>query len=539
MSFSNYLYFLSLIKELRSKNITEGKNFLRRNYSGLSGHLRERRYLLMTKRGPVEYVFSLKHYVVLFSIFIFGLISSSSIFMSFLINVLKDDLVSSAKATPIIIAEFIDYRALEVKRIEFKLKNFKTDFLEENNKFTFNKKRFYDPGRYAFFQNKYYQHITNNFKKFPSPIKEISIKSIENQRKKVFLSNTFLENEGLIFNPIELKVEIASIRQGLSSLIIPNYSIKNEGIELDNMELQKNPLLNFISWLKSPEIFENNKNLIINDVIESGAKFLSNEEIVNIKDKLKKEKKVKLDLSSRNNPINSFLTKKTLSISPVQMPPEAEAYRILSGFDSEILQFSDLLKLLSINLNDDLSNKIIQVLERRDLVAPDNPIFFKQLTDRVSITNDLRQALNFIPLKAPMDYYYVSSKYGMRKDPKTKKKRFHKGIDLAGTWHEDVLAPADGIIIFAGGNGGYGKMIKIKHDYGIITSYGHLQKILVKKGQRIKIGDRIGKMGSTGRSTGQHLHYEIIVNGKHVNPALFIREGKKLLTRNILQASSS
>ena len=126
----------------------------------------------------------------------------------------------------------------------------------------------------------------------------------------------------------------------------------------------------------------------------------------------------------------------------------------------------------------------------------------------------------------------------MRKDPKTKKKRFHRGIDLAGTWHEDVLAPADGVVIFAGGNGGYGKMIKIKHRYGIVTAYAHLQKVLVRKGQKVNIGTRIGKMGSTGRSTGQHLHYEIIVNNKHIDPGIFIKEGKKLLTRNILQAAS-
>ena len=94
------------------------------------------------------------------------------------------------------------------------------------------------------------------------------------------------------------------------------------------------------------------------------------------------------------------------------------------------------------------------------------------------------------------------------------------------------------IVIFAGGNGGYGKMIKIQHRYGIVTAYGHLQKVLVRKGQKVNIGTRIGKMGSTGRSTGQHLHYEIIVNKKHIDPGAFIKEGKKLLTRNILQAAS-
>jgi murein DD-endopeptidase MepM/ murein hydrolase activator NlpD len=88
-------------------------------------------------------------------------------------------------------------------------------------------------------------------------------------------------------------------------------------------------------------------------------------------------------------------------------------------------------------------------------------------------------------------------------------------------------------------DGGYGGNEEIKHRYGIVTTYGHLQKITVSKGQKVVIGNRIGKMGTTGRSTGQHLHYEIWVNKKHIDPFIFIKEGKGLLTRNILQVSSN
>ena len=243
---------------------------------------------------------------------------------------------------------------------------------------------------------------------------------------------------------------------------------------------------------------------------------------------LKENQNLDQNFSNNDQPIN-----------PAKMPLEAEAYRILAGFDNEILQFQDLLNSLSLDVGNKISSRIQSVLENRNVVSPDSPLFFKMLTDRTSLTKDLRLALNYIPLKAPMDYYYISSKYGYRKDPITKKKRFHPGIDLAGTWHEDVLAPADGTVFFAGTNGGYGKMVKIRHKHGIVTTYGHLQKILVRNGQKVTIGNRIGKMGTTGRSTGQHLHYEIWVNKKHVDPFIFIKEGKKLLTRNILQASSN
>ena len=90
MNFNNFLYIFSFFNGVRTKRVTEGKHFFLRNYSGLSWHLRERRYLLMTKRGPVEYVFSLKHYLACFAVFLFGLCSSLTILSSFIINVIKD-----------------------------------------------------------------------------------------------------------------------------------------------------------------------------------------------------------------------------------------------------------------------------------------------------------------------------------------------------------------------------------------------------------------------------------------------------------------
>ena len=122
MNLNNFIYIFSFFNGIRNRKITEGKQFFIRNYSGLSWHLRERRYLLMTRKGPVEYVFNLKHYLICFSVFIFGLCSSLSILVAFITNVIKEDLVSSAVATPIIVADFIDYRALDVKyKVEDKI----------------------------------------------------------------------------------------------------------------------------------------------------------------------------------------------------------------------------------------------------------------------------------------------------------------------------------------------------------------------------------------------------------------------------------
>jgi murein DD-endopeptidase MepM/ murein hydrolase activator NlpD len=106
--------------------------------------------------------------------------------------------------------------------------------------------------------------------------------------------------------------------------------------------------------------------------------------------------------------------------------------------------------------------------------------------------------------------------------------RMHNGSDFAAPHGTPIYATADGVITKAGWATGYGRLIKIKHDFGIETRYAHLSKIRVKVGQKVSRGDRIGDMGNTGRSTGTHLHYEIRVNGNAVNPMKYLKAGKNV-----------
>ncbi|MGL4279841.1 MAG: DUF5930 domain-containing protein [Albidovulum sp.] len=101
--------------------------------------------------------------------------------------------------------------------------------------------------------------------------------------------------------------------------------------------------------------------------------------------------------------------------------------------------------------------------------------------------------------------------------------RAHEGIDMAGAMGSPIYATADGTVVHAGWENGYGNLVRIKHDFGIETRYGHLSKISVKVGEKVSRGDRIGDMGNTGRSTGTHLHYEVRTNGSAVNPMTFIK----------------
>jgi murein DD-endopeptidase MepM/ murein hydrolase activator NlpD len=113
---------------------------------------------------------------------------------------------------------------------------------------------------------------------------------------------------------------------------------------------------------------------------------------------------------------------------------------------------------------------------------------------------------------------WLSSTYGTRKDPFTKNSDFHPGLDISADFGQPVLATGAATVATAGPNGAYGNMVTLDHGFGIMTKYGHMSRIGVMGGQRVKRGDVIGYVGSTGRSTGSHLHYEIWMNGRLTNP---------------------
>jgi murein DD-endopeptidase MepM/ murein hydrolase activator NlpD len=119
---------------------------------------------------------------------------------------------------------------------------------------------------------------------------------------------------------------------------------------------------------------------------------------------------------------------------------------------------------------------------------------------------------------------WVTSDFGQRLDPYTADRVMHQGLDIAAPHGKEVFSPSDGTVVFAGLEGGYGNVIVIDHGYGIKTRYGHLAKILVKAGDKVKRGGLIAAVGNTGRSTGPHLHYEVRVNGIPQNPRKFILE---------------
>ena len=141
--------------------------------------------------------------------------------------------------------------------------------------------------------------------------------------------------------------------------------------------------------------------------------------------------------------------------------------------------------------------------------------------DRLNLYRIAAQKAPFAnPVKAAFRF---TSKFGPRRDPKTGGRRMHKGVDFAAPNGTPLYAAADGVVTHAGWSSGYGRLVKIQHEFGIETRYAHMSKLRAKVGQRVSRGDRIGDMGASGRVTGVHLHYEIRVGGKAVNPMIYIK----------------
>ena len=158
---------------------------------------------------------------------------------------------------------------------------------------------------------------------------------------------------------------------------------------------------------------------------------------------------------------------------------------------------------------------------------------FERTLTRVNIaraqTEQLGRSLVWVPVRKPVTGEIdVSSTFGVRMDPFLHIPAMHTGIDFRGDSGEAIHATAAGTVTNAGWSGGYGKMVEIDHGNGLATRYGHLSEIDVSVGDEIRIGQVVGRMGSTGRSTGPHLHYETRIDGEAVDPQKFLNAGARL-----------
>ncbi|MGP2492658.1 M23 family metallopeptidase [Mesorhizobium sp. PUT5] len=152
----------------------------------------------------------------------------------------------------------------------------------------------------------------------------------------------------------------------------------------------------------------------------------------------------------------------------------------------------------------------------------------KELDDALDALDRLKHEARRLPLANPAPGHAVTSPFGVRTDPLLGTAALHSGMDFRAPTGMQARVTAPGIVVKAGWNGGYGRMVEVDHGQGFTTRYGHLSSILVSVGQQLAAGDVIGQTGSSGRSTGPHLHYEVRRNGEAINPLRFLAVGKKI-----------
>ena len=314
--------------------------------------------------------------------------------------------------------------------------------------------------------------------------------------------------------------------------------IKNKNENAFNEESKLAKKLNFkelknklTTDLKNKIIFNSTKTIAKNKNIDLFNKTQRNQDIPNeLVNQLPNESNIFISENYKSN------TNQNIQYpQPPKLNDKVKSLRFIATVDNELIQMENVFKAINVKLKNDDLVSIETIIKNNQTIDPDSDDFFRSLKNRLNLLAIYKEALQNLPLKPPMEHYYISSPYGPRKHPVTGKYRMHHGIDLAGTWQENVSVSADGTVVFAGYHGSFGKVIRIRHNYGIMTTYGHLAKINVRRGDIVNEGQVIGKMGRTGKVKGAHLHYEISVNGKSQNPATYIKIGRNLLSRTSLK----
>ncbi|GBE01492.1 murein DD-endopeptidase MepM [bacterium BMS3Bbin06] len=175
-------------------------------------------------------------------------------------------------------------------------------------------------------------------------------------------------------------------------------------------------------------------------------------------------------------------------------------------------------------------SEVLETLDVSDSGSIDMELLKKQIEKTMDTVGEIKDYLRqqrdiyfATPRGSPLEGGYISSPFGWRKHPKTGRRDYHTGIDIAAWPGTPVRATADGIVSFAGWSGGSGRLVVLEHGFGFTTAYAHNKKIIVKVGQKVNRGDIISYVGSTGNTTGPHVHYEVWLDKKPVNPRSYMK----------------
>ena len=445
--------------------------------------LKERRFLFFTKNGPIEVVFNLKHYIsgfllttfVVFKIFQFIFLSAINIFTNILIY---NNSVSKTQ-------QFTESEVKALKDIAEKAIEIKPEVKESNNKI----------------------------------ILEKSIEIAPN----ISLSNEKIKNSDFsTTNSTSFETKASNDKSWFSEL---NNKVTDRFKNFRVFFLELGTKTKNVIKISDESVYDDFANLASPEMVP-----IEQSQKRNIEEPANKIRSITPRIEFKKGLYSN------LPVLPFSAPRnnKTKIIQLSKTVDLEIIELINVFKTLKLEPDDININEVEKFITKNLTLEKDSDLI-DEISTRFQYLDKLKDAIIYLPLKPPMQYYYVSSPFGKRIHPRTKKYQMHKGIDMAGTWQEEVRAAADGVVFFSGRNGSFGKTVKIRHKHGTTTLYGHLHKLNVKKGQYVSEGQIVGKMGSTGRVVGAHLHYEIRVDMKAVNPYDFISMGRNLLSSSILK----
>lgn len=184
----------------------------------------------------------------------------------------------------------------------------------------------------------------------------------------------------------------------------------------------------------------------------------------------------------------------------------------------------------SLSILDDSARENIQNLRSDiDRLSRQTKLQKESYDEILSTLSDRMEMLNATPSVRPVPHGFISSHFGRRMDPFTGRLSRHRGVDYSVRLGAPIFATADGVVSYARRWSNFGNVVEVSHGHGFVTRYAHVSKILVKKGQHVKRGDIIARVGSTGRSTAAHLHYEVLKDGKPQNPVAYVLNGNEIV----------
>ncbi len=233
-----------------------------------------------------------------------------------------------------------------------------------------------------------------------------------------------------------------------------------------------------------------------------------------------------------------MFSKVTLSLKTIERDQLTQLQQLTSSADDKAGAIEDILRRSGVNVESAEKTQMASTTDQDDAVG--GPFIEPQPADRFeSSIDDLDIALKrldaargiatVLPFANPAPQKAITSRFGNRTDPFLGRLAMHSGIDFRFESGERVHCSGGGVVTVAGPSGGYGNMVEIDHGNGLSSRYGHMQRVLVKVGDKVDPGDVVGLAGSTGRSTGTHLHYEVRRNGQALDPMSFLNAGRRLL----------